>query len=197
MPILNKFELAPYPEHPGRCQSSDQRTGQCLFLGVPKADGSLLPNGEIAREKHCWRHGGNKALAKEESKNFRLYQIVKWKEKLGRMADSPKVKDLREDIGVLRMTLETKLESIKDDMDLILNSQQLITIIREIKETVIACNKIELSNGQMLDKNQAQAFIQDIIEILTNYVADTDILQMISEDMSAAYDRLTGQAVPS
>lgn len=182
---MNKFERAPYPEHPSRCQATGER-GQCPFMGV------ILPDGQYA--KYCPRHGGNKQTQAQLKDDRRMYLVAKWQERIKNQADHPKLKSLHEEVGILRMAFETKLNSIKDDTDLLLNAQSITTAIREIRETVAACAKLEQSTNQMLDRSQALAFVQDIIGIIGNYIGDEpDILQMISEDMVESFDKLVGK----
>lgn len=179
---MNKFERAPYPEHPNRCQALGG-AGQCPFLGKKLDDGTY--------HKYCIRHAGQ-TLRTAEQKSLRMYAAAQWQVKIGAQADHPKIKSLREEIGILRMTLDAKLDSIKDEHDLILNTQSLTTLVREIRETADKCNKIEMATGQMLDRSQALSFVQEIIGIITCYLDDDpDILQMIAEDMIGAYDKMT------
>lgn len=182
---MNKFERIAYDADPERCQSG---SGHCPFKGV------ILPNGE--RSKFCPRHGGNKQIIAQEKQDQRTYLVAKWQDRIREKANSPKLKTLNEEIGILRLTLESKLERCNDDQELLLQSQSITTLVREIKDTLTAANKLDLSMGRMLDKNQAVQFVGNLIEIISNYIEDAEILKMISEDMIEQYESMTnGRAI--
>lgn len=167
-----RFERISGPADPERCQAADN----CPYKGV------MNPNtGE--REKFCPRHGGNKSIQKQERQDTRLYLAAQWQVKIGQQADHPKFKSLREEVGILRMMLDNKLEIIKDNHELMLQSQSLGNMVRQIGETLKICSHIEQVSGQSLDKNQALQFIQNLAEIISKYIHDPEILRILADEM--------------
>lgn len=169
-----KFERITDPADPERCQAGGNH-GQCPYKGV------ILPDG--TRAKYCPRHGGNKVIAKSEREETRLYLAAQWREKIGDQADHPKFKSLREEVGILRMMLDNKLEQIKDNVQLMLQSQSVSALIQQIRDTLKVCQHIELSSGQMLDKNQALQLVTEIADIVSKYVTDPDTIRILADEM--------------
>lgn len=166
------FERISGPGDPEQCQAS----GNCPYKGVRN------PNtGD--REKFCPRHGGNKSIQKQERTDARLYLAAQWRVKIGDQADHPKFKSLREEVGILRMMLNNKLELIKDNHELMLHSQSVSNLVREVRDTLKTCAHVEQISGQSLDRNQALQFVQNLAEIISKYVTDPELLKILADEM--------------
>lgn len=172
-----KFERAKEDNDPNRCQGVGAN-GQCPFLAV---EGT----------KNCARHGGARMASSQRASSERLYKLAQWQGKLNAQASHPQIKSLRDELGILRMTLESKLDACKDEQQLLMASGHIVEMVREIAKTAKICHALEMSLGVVLDKTQAQAWVQEIGEILDRYIDDADVLQMISEDMLASLDKRT------
>lgn len=157
------------PEDPNRCQATPAK-GQCHNV---KCEGS----------DYCSIHGGNVAQGALENEKIRNYQLTKWRAKLDRFTDSNHIKSLREEIGLLRMLVESKLENCKDDIDLMLEAGAIADLVMKLEKLVASCNKIEDSMGMMLDKNQILMFASSVITIISSYVTDESILNRIADDI--------------
>lgn len=168
--VTDKFTRVE-PDDPTRCQGlAGKGSRQCPFQAI---EGTPF----------CPRHGGNKTSASEVKQNQRTYLLSMFKERTDRQADNSKLKSLREDVAVLRMMLETKLNKCTDDQQLLMQSGQIIEMVREITKTVKVCHELELSLNTVLDKAQAEAWVANIGQILSNIITDPDILEMVAEDM--------------
>lgn len=171
----NKFQRVE-PDDPNRCQAVGG-DGQCPFRALgSRRDAASQWEGS----KFCARHTGygNRART-DESK--RLYLAAVWAAKIGNQADHPKVKSLREEMGILRMMLNEKLESIHDQQQLLMNAGAIVEMTREIGKLAGTAHKIEKDMGQLLDKTQAEAWVTDIVEIISRFISDPDTLMAISE----------------
>lgn len=170
-----RFERVKDPTDPQRCQASSQSYGQCPFKALPET-------------KYCPRHGGIQAEKRNEAKGERLYMLAEWATRFGRQADHPKLKSLREEVAVLRMTLEARLNKCKDEEELAMRAGGVVELVRELAKTVRTCHALEMSMGTVLDKPQAEAWVTEIGAILANYIEDPAILQMIAEDIIASLE---------
>jgi len=148
------------PDSPNRCQATG-REGQCPYLAVP--------GGTV-----CQRHGGNKVEASQEAQALRNYRFTKYRERINEKADSPKLKLLNEEIGVLRMSLESIVNTCQDDNDLIRNSGPIASLIRQIEMTVQSCDKLERNMGRHFDKQQLIQFAAEIVTIAGDVFAGED-----------------------
>lgn len=165
------FEKAPYPEHPGRCQAVNSQ-GQCPNLGIrlDDSDGDI----DVFRGPYCMAHGGNHAQEAHNKKKVRNYRltIAKFRAQLDDKLDSDGLKDLREEISILRICLETRLNTCNDAMDLILQSGAISDMVMKINTVVQSCHKLEGSMGQLLDKQAILQFAQVVIGIVSKTLED-------------------------
>lgn len=169
------------PDDPNRCQAlSHGGSQQCSFKAV---EGT----------KYCPRHGANRQLAKQEKESIRLYRLAKWRDRLENKIDHPKMKSLNEEVAILRMTLESKLERLENDEMLILASGGVVELIREIQKTVRTLHQIDKDSKNFLDRTQAFVFIQEIAKTISKYIKDEDVLLKISEEISSSLERLIGE----
>jgi len=132
---------------------------------------------------YCPRHGSNMSQNNERTERLRNYRLAKWKNRVGEFADSPAIKSLRDEIGILRMVLEEMLESCKDSMELILYSQRISDLVMKIEKLVVSCDKLEGRMGMLLDKKTILFLAQRYVEIINEHVTEPDIIDAISNDM--------------
>ena len=169
---MSDFERAPYPEHPDRCSQVIKNQGQCLNLGYKKPDGS--------RAGRCLAHGGNLEVHNERQKQLSNYRLTKWQARLQEKSSSDHIKSLRDEVGVLRMVLEDRLNQCQDNMDLILHSQAISDLVIKIEKVVTSCHKLEGSMGQLLDKQAVLQFAQIVISIITDVLTDEQAIDAIA-----------------
>lgn len=150
------FERADYDEHPHRCQAVHGQ-GQCRNLAV-KLDSGY--------GKNCMAHGGNNQVAKEKAASLRNYRLTKWNAKVQRFGNQPEIKSLRDEIGILRLLMEERLNRCNDAQDLILQSAPISDMVMKIEKVVASCHKLEGSMGQLLDKQAILQFAQQVIGIV-------------------------------
>lgn len=183
--ILNKF-IRVNDDDPNRCQAV-HAAFQCPFRAVGDFDSE---NQRWIGPKYCPRHGGTMqaTMAKREEK--RLYLSAKWQEQIGEQVDHPKIKSLAEEIGIIRMTLQAKLNLIQDDKELVMHSSGIIGLVNSVKDLVKTWQHIQERSGEVLDRTTMNIFVQELLTILTRYIDDPEVLQMVGEDISGALDTL-------
>jgi len=164
MPIEQKF-IRCAEDDPNRCQAFG-RNGQCPFRAVE--------GGHV-----CQRHGGNTVENRVETANLRNYYLTRYHEKVARLSNQPEIKSLRDEIGIVRMIVESKLNAIEDDTDLMLQSGQISDLVMKIKALVESCDKIDFRMGQLLDKKYIEQFAQSIITIITEELDDDEKIEVI------------------
>ena len=177
------FEKAPYEEHPSRCQAVNAQ-GQCNNLGVKLAEGEFGP--------YCLAHGGNMAQAAKKRESLRNYQltIARWRLKLDDKADARGIKSLRDEVAILRICLEERLNKCHDEMDLILQSQAISAMVMNIERVVSSCHKLEGSMGHLLDKQAVLQFAQVVIAIVTKVVTDENQISLIADEILQTVGRI-------
>lgn len=170
------IKRVPYPEHPNRCQGI-ANGDQCWFYAMEDAT-------------NCPVHGGNTQVERRKKSSLRNYQLTQWRAKLERHAGSSDIKSLRDEIGILRMIMEERLNMCEDSMDLILNSGPIADLVVKIDKVVVNCHRLEGSLGQLLDKTAILQFANEVINIISSEIEDEHTLNRVAHKiMHAIGDR--------
>jgi len=163
---------------PDRCQGVDGH-GQCHHKRV-------IPS------NYCPRHGGNRGVAAAEKEKVRNYQLGKWRNRVNAFADNPEVKSLREEIGILRMMLESTLNRCQDDNDLVVWAGKIQELVRDIEKVVNSCHRLEERTGVLLDKPTILTLADTLVRIIGEHVADADALDIIATRMVDVVAKMGG-----
>jgi hypothetical protein len=167
---------------------SDDDPDRCMGVGAL----GQCPYKKVAPSEYCMRHGANKTLEKQEKEKVSNYRLQMYRERVEAFAENPKVKNLREEVGILRMTLESIINRCKGDEDLLMYSNKISDLIMKIDKVVLSCNKLEIVGGQLLDRNAALLFATKIVNIIADHVEDEDIVNNISTDILQELSALQG-----
>lgn len=155
------------PDDPHRCQSVVPSRGQCELRAIEGTE-------------YCKVHTGNKAATakKQAASNYRL---AKWQARLERQAESPKIKSLRDEIGLLRMVMEETLNRCDTPFDLLVNAPKISDLAMKITAVVEKCHRLEGSMGQLLDKKTIIQMANNFINIISEEDLPEAVLQRIAE----------------
>ena len=147
-------------DDPTRCQCNiPGQYGQCRNQAVP--GGSV-----------CMVHGGNMQIESNQTRGIRNYQLGKLQAELERHANSPVIKSLRDEVAILRLTLESRLNRCADTYDLVVQSGPIGDLIMKIEKVVGSCHKLEGAMGQLLDKQAILQFANEIVALLNSGIKD-------------------------
>lgn len=116
-----------------------------------------------------------------------VYLLTKWRDRLSRLTTDDGIKSLRDEIGIVRMTLESLLNLCSKDEDLVLNSTKICELVGKCEHLVVACQKLEKTTGMMMDKTTALQIASNIVTIISEFVTDVEVIDKIS---SAIIDRV-------
>lgn len=163
-----------YPEDPLRCQANDSK-GQCTLTRVQGSD-------------YCPVHGGAKKQKALEKQKFRNYQSELYRRRLNEYSDNSAIKNLRDEIGLLRMMTDTILNACKTDHDLILKSSPIAALVMNINTLVISCQKMDEKLGVMMDMTAATALMAEVIESISKHV-EGEQLDAVIESIQAILTR--------
>lgn len=153
------------PDDPNCCQGLNSN-GPCNLLAVPG-------------QKFCKLHFGigNKVL---EQKAVRNYRLNKYQHRVNEFADNDLLKNLHEEIGILRMLLEETVNKCQSDTELLLYSNKISDLVVKIEKLVASCHKLELATGQLVNKNNVM-FLGDVIIQIIGEVCPPDKMLDVSE----------------
>lgn len=179
MPVERK--LIPCEEDdPHRCIAQGmQNEGQCKFLAVEG-------------QKYCPCHGGINAAMKVEKKKIHDYRLQAWQARLDEFSESDQVKNLRGEIGVLRILIETIFQQCQTPTDLMIYSGKIGDLVTRIEKLTVSCDRFETKVGMLLDKTKALALAGKIVEIIAKEVTDAEAIDRISNGIITVIANLSG-----
>ena len=150
-----------YPGAPNRCQSTlaQGRSGQCMNVALPGSD-------------FCTVHGGVDKSSEQGLYNLRLTQ-AQWIRDISQQANSTGIKSLRDEIGVLRVILQEKLNAIGNANDLVQQCGPLGDLIMKIERIVLSCDKLENNMGMVVDKSVLLQFAGEVVSIIATELVGT------------------------
>lgn len=172
----NLYERVKEPDDPRRCQGMAGGKGQCWLV---KVEGTQF----------CVVHGGAIELKQNQERDLKNYRLKKYQKRVGEFADSDQIKSLRDEIGILRMLIEERLNYVKDSHDLLMHSTIISDMLMKVEKLVTSCNRLETNLGVMMDKTQLLGFAAEAIDIIGRHVTDEDTLGLIADDLIKAVDR--------
>jgi len=179
--MADNIQHMEYPEDPERCQGKSA-IGQCCNKGL------MMDNG--TRSQYCLAHGGSATNDSVNHTAYRNYQLTKFKARLERHATSPAIKNLRDEIGILRMMMEERLNKCTDENDLLMQSAGISDLAIKIEKVVGSCHKLEGSMNQLLDKQAILQFASEIITLIGDEVQDAKVIERITNKMMEIIGRL-------
>lgn len=166
-----KWERVKDPDDPQRCQNNLQGRAQC---NNKASEGS----------KFCPAHGGHRARMTKEKDSMRNYRLNTFKQRVSEFSDSDHINSLRDEVGLLRLLIEEKINRCEDTGELLLVSGPLSDLIMKCASLVEKCHKLEFKLGELLDKSKVVQIAQTIVEVISRHIDDEDILEKISEEIS-------------
>lgn len=159
--MKERYKMIPIesPDDPERCQGVTA-IGQCRMKAYPGS-------------QYCPQHNGTlHEQAQLMPNNERNYVLTKFQAQLDSKLGSPKIKSLREEIAILRMMLEARLNRCNDAYELMMDSGNISDLIARIEKIVVSCHKIEDAMGELLDKNALNTFASSVIGIISTILKD-------------------------
>lgn len=167
---MAKMERVP-EDSPIRCQATFAG-GQCPYK----------------REEHsqyCIMHGGNRAGDTVRKRAVHDYKIQQWQERVDELSQSQHVKNLRGEIGILRLAMENVLAQIKTPQQFPIFSDKLQSLARDLKGLVEVAQKIEERNKELLSKTEVFNIADAVINIIARFIKDPDEMLAVGEEIHA------------
>ena len=161
-------------DDPNRCQGVTSK-GQCHLKAVENS-------------KFCPAHGGNRAFQAAKAQELRNYHLSKYKARVGELGNSEGLSSLRDEIAILRMLIEERLNQCQDTHDLMMMSGPLADLIMKVEKVVTSCNRLESKLGNLLDRSKVLQLAQVIVQIIGSHIHDENLLDVISNDILTALE---------
>lgn len=162
-----------------RCQGNKRAQGknfgQCEFKAIPGTQYCA----------YCTTAGVTKSVRMTELRNYRL-KI--YKERVGELATNDAIKNLNEEIGILRLMLENILNLCDSDNALELNSAKISDLVLKIEKLVTSFQRMEQQTGQMLSKSQVVTIATNLTNIvdtvIKKHITNTGLIAAICGEIA-------------
>lgn len=153
---------------PERCQGIiGNDAGQCRYR-------------QIADSEFCDLHSGHR---NETKKNKIEYTLAGYTERTKTQTGRTAVINLRDEIAILRMSLEERLNSCNNQIDVLAATPMILETIRTINTAVTSCHKLEISLGEVLGRDRLLAFADKVINLLVEADLEPEQVSHISDKL--------------
>jgi len=123
-------------------------------------------------------HGGGQNEITVKNQEMRNYRLTKFKARTEELSNNSNINSLRDEVAILRLLIEEKVNVCKDTNDLLLSSGPLSDLVIKSGVLVEKCQRLENKLGNFLDRTKVMQFAQICVEIISSYVDEEDIDQV-------------------
>jgi|GEM_PF-1654630 len=162
-------------DDPTRCQAVISTRGQCFLKSV---EGT----------KYCPCHGGNASARANGKAQMFKYRLAKYQTRLDELTESNSLKNLRDEIAVLRFLVQKRLEMV--GADLLLHSGPISSLVLKINSLSISCAKVEISLDSVMEKNDLLLLSHNVILASRKYFPDKEKIDALITDITHSLDRM-------
>ena len=163
------------PEDPHRCQSYVQSEGvQCGFKAV---EGS----------RFCIMHGGRHSIESNRVASLSQYRLKKYQKRHGEFLENAKLRSVDEEISILRMVLEEIINMANSEVELMLYSQKISDLVRDITKCVQVADKLATKAGMVIGRQEAMVIGNRVVDILATHITDEALLLKIADQIGDAF----------
>ena len=171
------------PEDPNRCQGIT-RLGQCQQV-------------KMEHSSYCATHGGTHGEKAHVQQSKDMYRLAKYNTRLRELSNHDGVKSLRDEIGILRILMEEKLNQCGDPLDLMTNAPIISDLAVKIEKLVSSCQKVEGLTGNLLDKQAILQFADQVISIIGDEFDDAEKLARVADRIIKALGNTNALNTPT
>lgn len=150
------------------------------------------PNKARIGTDFCDIHGGLVQHRSQQRKEHNGYRVAKWQASIAHHSTPDQIKNLTEEIAILKMLVEEILLQCHDSTALIGNQGTISTLILNISNVINSFDKMQQRLGQLLNKTAITNIATSIVGIITLELKDNpEVLARISEQISTVIANTT------
>ncbi len=167
MAVDNKFERC-HENDPNRCQgiTKGQSAGQCPYRAVENS-------------KFCPMHGGSPRVELNRKAEVARYRLGQYQSRMEEFSSDTEIKNLREEIGIVRMVLENVITQCKSANQLLLYSTNIQSLVGQVANLIKVAQSLEEKNNNLLDRKVVIVIADSIVTIVGEYINDPDKLNEV------------------
>jgi len=143
---------------------------------------------ENGESPYCSRHGGNVIDINAKKTAQKAYYRTKWAGRITEKTELSNQKSLAEELGILRLLLEERLNQCADAYELNMEANSISKLALEINQIVSSIHSMDLRVA--ITEENVKAIIDVISIVLTENVKDKELLGVINTGISVGIKKL-------
>jgi hypothetical protein len=136
----------------------------------------------VEGSRFCIKHSKNPQAGLK--RQYMLNQ-AKYRQRYSDFADSNELRSLRDEISVMRMVFEERLNMVTNDSEMLASCGQIASLAVVIERLVKSCHQLESRLGTLLSKPSLLGIANEIVQILLQELSHLpgyeDLVDRISE----------------
>jgi len=133
-------------------------------------------------------HGGAGQVDKNKAYQIAKYRLEQYGGRVKEFANDDMIKSLRDEIGILRMTLENLINQCKTANQLVMFIDKITSLVNQIRQTVESTHKLEEKTAQLLDRRVIVIIADSVVQIIADHIKDPDVLNVIGSRICASIE---------
>jgi hypothetical protein len=109
---------------------------------------------------------------------------AKYRQRYSEFAESDELRTLRDEIAILRMVMEERLNMIQNDSEMLASCGQIAALATTIEKLVKSCNQLETRLGSLLSKSSLLGVANELVQILIQELADLPNYEYLVDKIS-------------
>jgi len=110
---------------------------------------------------------------------------ARYRQRYGDFADSNELRSLRDEVSIMRMVMEERLNMVTNNSEMLASCGQIASLAVVIERLVKSCHQLESRLGTLLSKPTLLSIANEIVQILLQELVDVpgyeDLVDKISE----------------
>ena len=138
---------------------------------------------------YCPRHGGTMIRRRQAAKRLEMYHLKRWKKRVDDFSGHTEIKDLHEEVGIVRMMLEETLNKCEDTDHLLQQSGRITAMVDKVQTLVATIDKMDARAA--LAPDVLSRLAAEWVQIICVYVTDENQLEELSGRLASSLEQQT------
>lgn len=122
---------------------------------------------------------------------MRMYRLAKFQNRVERFAGHDKLKTLNEEVALLRMLVEEKVNRCEDVNELLIVAGPITDMVMKVQKLVESCDRLETKSGNLLSKQQIQGIATQLMQAVASKINEfADVKGLEDEDVSSLLEAI-------
>lgn len=131
-----------------------------------------------------------KANERKELRNYRINSLLG--DRFRELSGSTLVKNNTEEIALLRGTLETIVNNMSSANDVLLYSDKIEKLSKEIRGQIETLQKVQERNKELMSREHVMSLMDQMVGIMVGVIKDPDDLRNLADQVEIIVKEVTG-----